>query len=157
MNNIYRIPCPKTFNLSLCLDCGQAFRWTNKDKLWQGVAYGKYIEIEQTEKEIIFYNCTEDDFTNIWANYFDLQCDYEKIVSSYDDKHLELAVKEYDGIRILRQEPWKHFAHSLFHKTTTFQELKELLNVFVMNSVMVKWAKRPSHPLKSYQISLWKI
>ena len=107
MNNIYRIPRPKTFNLSLCLDCGQAFRWTNKDKLWQGVAYGKYIEIEQTEKEIIFYNCTEDDFTNIWANYFDLQCDYEKIVSSYDDKHLKLAVKEYDGIRILRQEPWE--------------------------------------------------
>ena len=59
MNNIYRIPCPKTFNLSLCLDGGHAFRWTNNGKIWQGVAYGKYIENEQTEREIIIYNSTK--------------------------------------------------------------------------------------------------
>ncbi|MBR5245918.1 MAG: DNA-3-methyladenine glycosylase 2 [Clostridia bacterium] len=128
MNNIYRIPCPKTFSLSLCLDCGQAFRWTNKDNIWQGVAYGKYIEIEQTENEIIFYNCTEKDFKEIWAIYFDLDCDYEKILSSYDDKHLKTAVSKYDGIRILRQEPWEALCSFIISQNNNIPRIKGIIH-----------------------------
>ena len=94
MKNNFIIPLPKTFDLSLCLDCGQAFRWQKDNSKWHGVAYGEHITIEQAENELIFYNCTEEDFNSIWKNYFDLDCDYEKIVSEYDDNYLMQAVKE---------------------------------------------------------------
>ena len=127
MNNIYRIPCPKTFNLSLCLDCGQAFRWTKRDNIWNGVAHGKYIEIEQTDSEIVFYNCNEKEFKKIWVNYFDLDCDYEKIVNSYDDEHLKTAVSEYDGIRILRQEPWEALCSFIISQNNNIPRIKGII------------------------------
>jgi hypothetical protein len=56
MNNNYRIPLPKNFNLGLCLDCGQAFRWSLCDEnIWHGVAFGKHLKIQQTDNEIIFH------------------------------------------------------------------------------------------------------
>ena len=107
MKNCFTIPLPQTFDLALCLDCGQAFRWQNNGTKWCGVAFGKHITIEQTETELVFYNCTEEDFNSIWKTYFDLDCDYTKIVSEYDDLYLKQAVNEYNGIRILRQDPWE--------------------------------------------------
>ena len=127
MNNVYKIPCPEAFNLSLCLDCGQAFRWMEKDNIWQGVAYGKHLKVEQTKNEIIFYDCTEDDFNNIWSKYFDLQCDYKKITSSYDDKYLQLAVNEYNGIRILRQEPWEALCSFIISQNNNIPRIKGII------------------------------
>ena len=127
MKNYYKIPCPDTFNLGLCLDCGQAFRLTLKDNIWQGVAYGKFLEIEQAENELIFYNCTEEDYNLIWKNYFDFDLDYGKIVSSYDDKYLATAVKEYNGIRILRQEPWEALCSFIISQNNNIPRIKGII------------------------------
>lgn len=128
MKNCYRIPLPDNFNLGLCLDCGQAFRWSLSDNnTWHGVAFGKYLEIQQTENEIIFYNCNEDDFNNIWKQYFDLELDYGKILSSYNDEHLISAVKEYDGIRILRQEPWEALCSFIISQNNNIPRIKGII------------------------------
>lgn len=127
MENCYRIPSPPSFNLGLSLDCGQAFRWVYKDEMWHGVAYGTPLAVQQTEKEIIFYNCTEDTFNNIWKRYFDFDLDYGKIVSSYDDKHLISAVKEYNGIRILRQEPWEALCSFIISQNNNIPRIKGII------------------------------
>ncbi|MBR5190751.1 MAG: DNA-3-methyladenine glycosylase 2 family protein, partial [Clostridia bacterium] len=127
MKNNFIIPLPKTFDLSLCLDCGQAFRWQKDNSKWHGVAYGKHITIEQAENELIFYNCTEEDFNSIWKNYFDLDCDYEKIVSEYDDNYLTQAVKEYNGIRILRQEPWEALCSFIISQNNNIPRIKGII------------------------------
>lgn len=127
MENNYRIPCPEIFDLALCLDCGQAFRWTNKGNIWEGVAYGKYLKTEQTEGEIVFYNCTEEDFKTIWSSYFDLDCDYERILSSYDDEHLKTAVTEFPGIRILRQEPWEALCSFIISQNNNIPRIKGII------------------------------
>ena len=127
MNNIYRIPLPEVFNLSLCLDCGQAFRWTKNENIWQGVACGRYIKIEQTDAEVIFYNCTEDDYNNIWAKYFDLDCDYGQILRSYDDEHLKAAITEFSGIRILRQEPWEALCSFIISQNNNIPRIKGII------------------------------
>ncbi len=127
MNSIYRLPRPEIFDLSLCLDCGQAFRWTNKGNIWEGVAYGKHLEIEQTERELVFYNCTEEDFKNIWSDYFDLQCDYSRILASYNDEHLKNAITEYPGIRILRQEPWEALCSFIISQNNNIPRIKGII------------------------------
>ena len=128
MKNCYRIPLPENFNLGLCLDCGQAFRWSICDKnTWHGVAFGKYIKIQQTENEIIFHNCDEKDFNELWKPYFDLDTDYKKILSSYTDKHLMTAIKEYDGIRILRQEPWEALCSFIISQNNNIPRIKGII------------------------------
>ena len=127
MKNCFTIPLPETFNLSLCLDCGQAFRWRNDGSKWHGVAFGKYITIEQTKTELVFYNCTEEDFENIWKTYFDLDCDYTQIVSKYDDNYLKQAVKEYNGIRILCQEPWEALCSFIISQNNNIPRIKGII------------------------------
>ena len=128
MNNCYRIPLPKNFNLGLCLDCGQAFRWSLCDEsIWHGVAFGKYIKIQQTENEIIFYNCDEKDFNELWKPYFDLDLDYKKILSAYTDKHLVTAINEFDGIRILRQEPWEALCSFIISQNNNIPRIKGII------------------------------
>lgn len=127
MKNSYKITCPQSFNLGLCLDCGQAFRWSFNDNMWQGVAYGRFLQIEQTENELIFHNCTEDDYNAIWKNYFDFDLDYKKILSSYDDEYLITAIKEYNGIRILRQEPWEALCSFIISQNNNIPRIKGII------------------------------
>ena len=127
MKKSYTIPCPPHFNLGLCLDCGQAFRWSFSNNMWQGVAYGRFLQIQQTENELIFHNCTEEDYNLIWKNYFDFDLDYGKILSSYDDKHLTTAVNEYNGIRILRQEPWEALCSFIISQNNNIPRIKGII------------------------------
>ena len=58
-------------NLDYSLDCGQSFRWKKSENIWQAVAFGKKISIEQKdENTLFFYDTTEDDFEKIWKIYF---------------------------------------------------------------------------------------
>lgn len=128
MNNSYRIPLPKNFNLGLCLDCGQAFRWSILEKnIWHGVAFGKYLQIEQTDTELVFLNSSEEDFNNIWKSYFDFDSDYDSILKSYTDKHLITAINEFDGIRILRQEPWEALCSFIISQNNNIPRIKGII------------------------------
>lgn len=127
MKNCYKIICPANFNLGLSLDCGQAFRWSFENDIWQGVAYGRFLQVQQIGNELIFYNCTEEDYNLIWKNYFDFDLDYEKIVSSYDDRYLITAVKEYNGIRILRQEPWEALCSFIISQNNNIPRIKGII------------------------------
>lgn len=127
MKNCFKIETPPVFNLSLSLDCGQAFRWQKNGNIWHGVAFGKMLNIEQTENELIFYDCSEDDFNNIWKIYFDLDCNYNEIVSKYDDNYLKTAVSEYNGIRILRQEPWEALCSFIISQNNNIPRIKGII------------------------------
>ncbi len=127
MKKDFKIPLPEAFNLALCLDCGQAFRWQNDNQKWHGVAFGKYITIEQTKDELIFYNCSEEDYENIWKNYFDLNCNYTEILSKYDDEYLQTAINEYNGIRILRQEPWEALCSFIISQNNNIPRIKGII------------------------------
>lgn len=128
MNNKFEINCPPVFNLGLTLDCGQAFRWEEIDGKWHGVAFGKPLIIEQIENKIIF-DCDEKDFNEIWKKYFDFDCDYEKIVNGYDDKYLKEAVQQFNGIRILRQEPWETLCSFIISQRNSIPKIKKVVRL----------------------------
>lgn len=127
MKNNFTIKAPAVFDLSLSLDCGQAFRWRNENNRWYGVAFGKAVEIEQSDNTLTFYNCSEEDFNGIWCHYFDLACDYEEILSKYDDIYLKTAIKEYNGIRILRQEPWEALCSFIISQNNNIPRIKGIV------------------------------
>ena len=62
------------------------------------------------EKNTFALSCSEDDYRNIWHDYFDLETDYQSIrerISKEDDPFLAEACEYGKGIRILRQNPWE--------------------------------------------------
>ncbi|MGL4772359.1 MAG: DNA-3-methyladenine glycosylase family protein [Clostridium sp.] len=99
----------KNFNIKQIVECGQCFRWEKKEELdYIIVAYGRVIEVVQVEDEVTIHNCTEEDFNNIWVDYFDLERDYTSIKKELSkDKLLRESVEFGYGIRILNQEPFE--------------------------------------------------
>jgi len=99
----------RNFELPHIFECGQCFRWyKEKENSYIGVAYGKVIEVEKVNNDVILYNATEEDFKNIWAEYFDLYRDYGEIknILSKDDI-LAKSVEFGHGIRLLKQDPFE--------------------------------------------------
>lgn len=99
----------KNFNIKQILECGQCFRWEKIGELnYVGVAYGRVIEVLQEGETVIIFNTNEEDFNNIWKNYFDLENDYSKIKEGLaNDEILSKSVEYGYGIRLLNQEPFE--------------------------------------------------
>ncbi len=99
----------RNFELAHIFECGQCFRWYKTEEgSYIGVAYGKVIEVEKANNDVILHNATEEDFKNIWAEYFDLYRDYSEIKHILSkDEILAKAVEFGHGIRLLKQDPFE--------------------------------------------------
>jgi N-glycosylase/DNA lyase len=93
---------PFNFDVTLC--CGQVFRWDKKGDWWYGVAGGKAIKVRQVDGELEFANAD----TEFVENYFGLDDDLQKISATVGrDAHIRQALREFWGLRIIRQDPWE--------------------------------------------------
>lgn len=108
-NNVIILKDIDSFDIAQILECGQCFRFKKiEDYKYRIVANQKVLYIGQTEQEIRFYPCNEEDFKNIWIDYFDLNKDYNKIKEELSkDKILKQAIEYAPGIRILNQDTWE--------------------------------------------------
>ena len=127
-NNVY-IYGLEEFDLPHTLDCGQAFRWIQNDNIWSGVAFNHYLELEKTsDGTIILYNTTEEDFKNIWIDYFDLERDYTEIVKKLSkDETLKKACDYSYGIRILNQEPFETLCSFIISQNNNIKRIKGII------------------------------
>jgi len=105
----------KNFDILQIADSGQCFRMNQlraeKGRIRYGmIAYGKYLELEQTDEDQVELYCTEEEYHGIWEDYFDLSYDYETLVRTLmegGDPFLKEAAAYGKGIRILKQEPFE--------------------------------------------------
>jgi len=80
------------------------FRWDKKGDWWYGVVGDKALKIRQVNGELEFANADE----KFIENYFGLDDDLQKIrVNIGRDEHIRKALREFWGLRIIRQDPWE--------------------------------------------------
>ncbi len=117
------------FTLAETLDCGQAFRWAqSEDGAWQGVAFGRFLKIEEREDKVIFYDTTLADFEGIWREYFDLDRNYGEIIETLsENKLLQTAGSFAGGIRILRQDPWEALCSFIISQNNNIPRIKGIV------------------------------
>lgn len=128
-NNIY-IKGIENFDLPHTLDCGQAFRWEEKtDGVWCGVAFNKYLELEKLEDgTVVLYNTTEEDFGNLWCDYFDLNRDYNEIITAIGGNDILKTAAEFgSGIRVLNQEPWETLCSFIISQNNNIKRIKGII------------------------------
>ena len=115
-------------DLSLTLDCGQAFRWRKtEDGKWCAVVKNRYLEIGQQGNTITLYDTSIDDFNELWKVYFDLDRNYNEIISTYKDKSLEAACKAFPGIRILKQDEWEAICSFIISANNNIPRIKGII------------------------------
>lgn len=120
----------ENFALADTLDCGQAFRWEEcSNGLWQGVAFGRYLKLGMTDKGIILYNQTIEDYENVWKSYFDFERDYKGIIKILSaDETLKKACGFASGIRILRQDAWETLCSFIISQNNNIPRIKGIIN-----------------------------
>lgn len=94
--------CPLNLEATLC--CGQAFRWEKQGEWWFGVAGQVPLKISKAGDELRFKNAS----IRFVRSYFGLDDSLPEIFERISkDSHVKDAVREFAGLRILRQDPWE--------------------------------------------------
>jgi len=99
----------RDFNLTHVFECGQCFRWIKQQNgSYKGIVSGRAVNVSFTDETLYITNATEQDFIDIWYEYFDLGTDYSKIKAILEkDDIMKEAIKTGYGIRLLKQDFWE--------------------------------------------------
>lgn len=137
----------KNFELNHIFDCGQCFRWNRQENgNYIGVAFGKVIEVEKKQDDVILYNTNENEFEEIWKNYFDLNREYSKVKTILsEDKLLEKAINYGYGIRILKQEPFEIIISFIISANNRIPMIKKAIE-----KISRKWGEKLEYKGKEY-------
>lgn len=115
------------FDLEQIAESGQCFRWKKLDNgKYRIPALGSYLDIAQMDNHFEL-SCTEEEFRNIWYNYFDLGTDYAGIIKRIDEKDVFLrTAAEYGrGIRILNQDIWETIISFIISQNNNIPRIKK--------------------------------
>ena len=100
----------KHFDPEAIAESGQCFRMRTKAPGSVEVIHrGRRLVIETIGEEKFGFSCTQEEFHDVWADYFDLSTDYQEFLNAVDheDTYLARAAEAGRGLRILRQDPWE--------------------------------------------------
>jgi N-glycosylase/DNA lyase len=118
----------KNFNLKQIADSGQCFRMNPiSEHKYSLIAYDRYIELEQTDEDLIDISCSQEDYELIWKDYFDIDYNYGRIVdelTSGSDEFLKAAASYGSGIRILWQEPFEMLISFIISQNKNIPSIK---------------------------------
>ncbi len=104
------LPITSPFNLEHTLYSGQAFRWKPINGWHYCVIFGNLVKVRRTLLGIEYDSTPTppDEIKDLIRRYFrfddDLDAIYKRITL---DEALEMSIKRYWGLRLLRQEPWE--------------------------------------------------
>lgn len=126
----YTLTKPKNFDIAQIFDCGQCFRFSKhfeKKNTYCGVAFGRYLECVQTDKNITF-NCSEDEFDSLWHNFFDLQNNYSAYIDLFADDYVLREASLFScGIRLLKQDPWETLCSFIISQNNNIPRIKGII------------------------------
>ncbi len=134
-NNKIIIENVTNFNVGKTLECGQAFNFEKiEDDFYKLTAFKRVLFVKQNNKTVEMFPTTEEDFNNIWVEYFDLNTDYDAIYNKFiNDDVLKPLVEYGEGIRILKQEKWECLISFIISQNNRIPQIKKCINYFAEN------------------------
>ncbi|MBR4304282.1 MAG: DNA-3-methyladenine glycosylase 2 family protein [Clostridia bacterium] len=116
------------FDIRHTCDCGQCFRFMPCEGGYLGVAYGKPIFVEHRDRGAVFH-CTQEDFEQLWREFFDLDTDYGSIAAALpQDNFTRSAVEFGRGLRILRQQPWEALCSFIISQCNNIPRIQSIID-----------------------------
>ena len=98
------------FDLEKLRVSGQCFRIKLlPDEVYRFIKGCHVLDMKMSDHAVYDISVSDEEFADIWHDYFDLDRNYESIRATIDsaDTYLSAAAESGKGIRILRQEPWE--------------------------------------------------
>lgn len=117
------------FDLDKIADSGQCFRWVKEASgAYRIIHKGRCLRIRPLGGGTYELSCDEEEFGNLWHDYFDLGEDYRSVrrrVNRDEDPFLADACEYGKGIRILRQDPWETLISFIISQNKNIPAIKK--------------------------------
>ncbi|NLK26903.1 MAG: 8-oxoguanine DNA glycosylase [Clostridiales bacterium] len=121
----------ENLNIEQIAESGQCFRMNPIEKnTYSLIAYGRYLELKQIDESTVEFRCSEEEFKQLWKEYFDLTFNYKKIVDGLingSDDFLKKAAEYGRGIRILKQEPFEALISFIISQNKNIPAIKSCI------------------------------
>ncbi|WP_099203078.1 DNA-3-methyladenine glycosylase family protein [Miniphocaeibacter massiliensis] len=123
------------FNPKHIFECGQAFRWKKEqDNSYTTVAFNRVLNVLLEDDFVVLNNTSEEDFNNIWIDYFDLNTDYNDIKEKLSkEETLKNAMEFGYGIRILNQEKFETIISFIISANNQIPRIKKSIEILANN------------------------
>ncbi len=119
-----------SLDLAETFNCGQCFRWEEKNGKFSAVIRDRYTTVYKDGDTLIIEDCTEDELENIFIEYFDLSLDYDAVRAGLVEKFpvLREAAEHAPGIHILAQEPWEALCSFIISQNNNIPRIKGIIS-----------------------------
>ncbi len=108
-------------NIDYSINSGQVFLWEKNGDTWYGINGNDVLAINENPMQINSYSQNSIDF---FREKDDLQ---EIILSITKDKVVRKAVKQFPGLRLLRQHPFQCYISFIVSSNSNIQRIKQIL------------------------------
>lgn len=116
------------FNLDYTLNSGQTFRWRKVSGSWYGVIGSAAVKATQIKNTLQIESDGELD-EEVILRYFGLKDDLLRIYDSINkDRHIEAALQKYEGLRIIRQDPWETIFSFIAATNTNIKRVERFIS-----------------------------
>lgn len=126
---MYSINVPY-FNLDHIYKSGQVFTWIKCSDGKYVVKFRDKVTKVQQKGEHIFFSCPEEDFYEIWWDYFDLGTDYSVINYRYKtlDENTNIRMNRCKGLHIVRQDLFEVIIFSMLETATSIERVRQMIS-----------------------------
>jgi N-glycosylase/DNA lyase len=109
-----------TINVENSINSGQVFLWKKNEKYWYGVNGNDVLKVDE--------NGNTNSYQNYNVDFFRKNDNLDKIIKSISkDKTVKIAVKKFQGLRILRQDPFQCLISFIVSSNSNIPKIKSNL------------------------------
>jgi N-glycosylase/DNA lyase len=119
-----KLKLKEPLNLEFTLNSGQAFNWKKKE-FWEGTIKGKKARIGKSGNNLFFEGVEKRDVENFFKLDESLNYIRSSIMLKSNDRLVEKLFKKYEGLRILRQDPWECLISFIISQQSSIQTIKK--------------------------------
>ncbi len=123
------------FSLEQIYNSKQVPRWIRLRENKYIVIHGdKAIPVEQKKQRLIL-GCSEEEFYNIWFDYFDLKTDYYMINMNIKraNKKFKIPCTRGQGLRVLNQDKFEMYVYCKLVQKLGWDKAKEMMYYIAIN------------------------
>ncbi|MBM3904357.1 MAG: DNA repair protein [Thaumarchaeota archaeon] len=119
-------------NLDHTINSGQVFLWEKFGTKWYGVNGSDVLSVDETNPGMVSSYKKQD------YDLFREQENFERIIKSISqDKIIKKATKEFEGLRLMRQDPFQCYISFIVSSNSSIQNIRRTLQ-----NITIKFGKK---------------
>jgi N-glycosylase/DNA lyase len=118
------------YALGETLSSGQAFRWRAVNGAWEGVIGKRWVRLSSEPTGVRAAVAAPVADWHWLSEYLQTETNLEAVLSTYPkDEHMQRAVAECPGLRLLKQEPWECLASFILSSTKQIVQIQQIVEL----------------------------